>query len=136
LKEILMSDAGNTIRRQKGLAMGENNLGYGHLKGGDGGRNPGYAEGGHVAHKQHHIPTAGHHNMDGHIGHGAHHHSHKSHGHHKGVHMQGGGSYGGSNVHGTGSGGAPTGKHQSACKGPSDNQFGEHMPHGGTIGRW
>lgn len=88
-----------------------------------------------MAHKGHgHIPTAGHHNMDGHIGHGAHGHSHKSHGHGYGVHH----SKTGSPVHGTGSGGADTGKHQSASHGPSDNFFGQHMPsgNGSSLGKW
>lgn len=128
-----MSDA---VRLHVGQAMGQKNLGYGHLSSHETGRNPGYAKGGsvHMAHKHHHVPTAGHHNMDGHIGKGTHHHTHKSHGHGLGVHH----AKTGSPVHGTGSGGASTGAHQSDSKGPSDNQFGSHMPsgNGSTLGRW
>ncbi len=122
---------GGPIRRRQGMAMGQGNIGYGHMGAPTGGRNPGFAKGGHVAKGNHHVPTAGHHNMDGHIGHGAHGHGHKAHGHTQGVPMQGGQKAGG-----VGSGGASSGTKQDACHGPSDNQFGSHMPSGGTLGRW
>lgn len=117
-----MSD---TISQHKGFAMGQTTPGYGHYER--------TAHGDHMARRKHHVSTAGHHNMDGHIGHGAHGHNHKSHGHHDGVvhsKTQGPG--------GVGEGGASTGKHQSGSSGPSDNQFGGAMPSGkgSSLGRW
>lgn len=127
-----MTDA---IRQRKAFAMGSTTPGYGEYHDKAVGRNPGYAKGGHV---KHHVPTAGHHNMDGHIGKGAHGHNHKTHGHHVGVvhHKTGG-------VHqepgGVGEGGETHGPKQSTgATGPSENQFGQGMPkgHGSSLGRW
>lgn len=117
-----MSD--NAVRRQKGMAMGQGNIGYGHMGAPTGGRNPGFAKGGHVARK---VPTARHSNMHGGID-GEHDHTHKSHGHGYGVQHQ--------ETGGVGEGGTVGGPKQDAHKGPSCNQFGESMPKGGTIGRW
>lgn len=110
----------NPIRMQKVRAMGNPS----HVNGPGSmtsvhDSKTGYARGGHVSK---HVPTAGHHNMDGHIG-GEHHHSHKSHGHHVGVHH-----------HKTG--GVAASGHQNTHSGPSNNQFGDSEPHGGTIGKW
>lgn len=115
-----MSDA---ISQHKGFAMGQTTPGYGHYE-------PS-AHGDHMAHRKHHVPTAGHHNMDGGIHKGTHGHSHKSHGHHDGVHFT-------NTDGGVGQGGASTGPHQSGSKGPSDNQFGGGMPSGkgSSLGRW
>lgn len=68
--------------------------------------------------------------MDGGITKKGHHDSHKSHGHGLGVHHQ--------KTGGVGAGGASHGSHQSSEKGPSDNQFGDHMPkgNGSSLGRW
>jgi len=115
-----MSDA---IRQRKGFAMGQTTPGYGHNV-------EHMAKGGHVM-SRHHVPTAGHHNMDGHIGRGAHGHGHKSHGHTEGVVHQ--------KTGGVGEGGTTNnGPSQSGCCGPSDNQFGEKMPsgNGSSLRRW
>lgn len=118
-----MSD--NAVRRQKGMAMGQGNKGYGHMGPPSGGRNPGFAKGGHVAK----VPTARHSNMHGGID-GEHDHTHKSHGHGYGVQHQ--------ETGGVGEGGTVGGTKQDAHKGPSCNQFGEGMPkgNGSSLGKW
>lgn len=103
-----MSDV---IRRRAGMAMGQGNLGYGHLGSShDTGRNPGYAKGGHVKDSRVHA------------GHG-----------HKlgGAHGVGKGGTVGT---------APTTGKQSTSdtSGRSVNQFGSKMPSGkgSSLGRW
>lgn len=115
--------ADGVIRQRQAFAQGSHTPGYGHMSVSGGGRNPGYAKGGSVK-------TANNRTMDGGIGAGAHGHTHKSHGHGLGVQHQ--------KTGGVGEGGASSGKSQSGCCGPSDNQFGQKMPsgNGSTLGRW
>lgn len=70
--------------------------------------------------------TAGHHNMHG--GNMEHHHSHKTHGHHVGVHHE---VTKGVPHEPHGAGGT-----KGPGKGPSSNQFGPGEPHGGSVGKW
>lgn len=122
-----MADVGKVIGQHKAIARGATTLGYGestdHIKGSGNStqRTPGYKAGGSVAKhhgSDHHSGVhSTHSNMHGGLD-GTHHESHKSHGHGEGVHH-------------TKTGGKHTSKH-----GPSNNQFGEHMPHGGTLKKW
>jgi hypothetical protein len=125
-----MSDD-NAVMLHKGQAMGQSGIGYGHQPSTGGGRKVGYASGGKVKH-------AGMHNMHGGLTKKGHTENHKSHGHHHGVvhHKTGGVHH--NQAFGVGGGGASTGKHQSACTGPSDTQFGSGEPstHGSTLGKW
>lgn len=114
------------IRRSAGQAMGQKNLGYGHMEGNDSGRNPGYARGGSVK-------AATSKTMNGGIGKSAHGQTHKSHGFKDGVVHQ--------KTGGVGTGGARTGGGSgktSGSSGPSTNQFGGGMPSGkgSSLGRW
>jgi len=115
-----MSDA---IKQKHAFAMGQTTPGYGHYV-------DHMAKGGHSMARNRKVPTAGHHNMDGGIGHGTHHHNHKSHGHTEGVVHQ--------KTGGVGEGGTVGGPSQSGEHGPSDNQFGGKMPsgNGSSLGRW
>ena len=104
-----MADSG-PIRQHKAMAMGSKSMGYGHETVTGGGRNPGYAKGGSVKHR------------DTHAG-----------------HKTGAGSKLGK-TYGIGQGGAPGGPKQATGgeSGPSKNQFGGGMPggKGSSLGRW
>lgn len=90
--------------------------GYGHISVSD-------SKGGSMS--KHSVPHAGHHNMHGHKM--EHDHTHKSHGHHPT----------GVKHHETGSPFAGSGEHiKEDSHGPSNNQFGESTPKGGSIGKW
>lgn len=110
------------IRQHHAMAMGQSrgNEGHGHLDVHKDTR-VGYAKGGSVSKTE----SAGHHNMHGHKM--EHHHTHKSHGHHPD----------GVKHHETESPFHGSGEHiKEDSHGPSNNQFGEHTPHGGTLGKW